>query len=169
MIANALGLRYQLHNCAPYGSIRPMNIDFCFDLRIIGNLGPAPFKYLIRNEVVTLFTLPNHAKVSVHNRDNWLYELNPPDHPSTLETPQSYYVADNIMSEEKDPETPPGYHDFTNMAEAPEAPDITQGEYATHLNTILTTLDTYKTDIDEMKDELKNMRLDIVSLTDITV
>ena len=125
MIANALGLRYQLYNCAPYGSIRPMNIDFYFDLRIIGNLGPVPFEYLIRNEIVTLFTLPNHAKVSVHNRDNWLYELNPPDHPSTPETPQSYFVADDIMSDESDPETPPGYHDFNNMAEPPEAPDIT--------------------------------------------
>ena len=74
------------------------------------------------------------------------------------------------MSEnETDPESPPGYHDFTNMAEAPEAPDITQGEYTIHLNTILTTLDTYKTDIDGIKDELKSMRLDIIGLTDITV
>lgn len=170
MIAHALGPRYQLNNCAPFGSIRPMNIDFCFNNRIIGNLGPAPYDYLIRDEVVTLFTLPNHARISVHNRENWLYELNPPDHPSTPETPQSYFVANNFMSEnETDPETPPGYHDFTNMAEAQAAPDTNQGEYTTQLNTILTTLDAYKTDIDGIKNELKTMRLDLIGLTDITV
>ena len=37
------------------------------------------------------------------------------------------------------------------------------------MNTILTTLDAYKTDIDGIKDELKSMRLDIIGLTDITV
>ena len=74
------------------------------------------------------------------------------------------------MSEnETDPETPPGYHDFTNMAEAQAAPDINQGEYTAQLNTILTTLDSYKTDIDGIKHELKTLRLDLIGLTDITV
>ena len=143
MIANALGLRYQLHRCTQFGSILPMNIDFCFHLRIIGNLGPVPFDYLIRDEVVTAFTLPNHAKTSAHNRDNWLYELNPPDHPSTPETPQSYQVYDTKMSDESDPETPPSYHDGNNIVEDVDAPAITKGEYAENLNKIFSTLDVY--------------------------
>ena len=146
-----------------------MNIDFCFHLRIIGNLGPAPFEYLIRDEVVTVFTLPNHAKVSAHNRDNWLYELNPPDHPSTPETPQSYQVNDATMSDESDPETPSGYHDGNNIAEDIDAPEITKGEYAENLNKIFTTLDVYQTDINGIKNELKSMRMDVIGLTDITV
>ena len=55
------------------------------------------------------------------------------------------------------------------MDEAQAAPDTNQGEYTTQLNTILTTLDAYKTDIDGIKDELKTMRLDLIGLTDISV
>jgi hypothetical protein len=75
MIADAIGLRRPLYEHTPFGHIRPMDIEFCFDRRIIGNLGPDTFDYLINNEVVQLFTLPNHERTSVHNRNNWLYDL----------------------------------------------------------------------------------------------
>ena len=129
MIAHALGLRHQLNRCPHFGTIRPMNLAFCFNRRMIANHAYPPYDYLIRDEVVNLFTLPNHNKVSVHNRDNWLYELNPPDQPPTSETPQDYQIYDDIMSDMGDPETPPGYYENVNMAEAHAAPETTTKDY----------------------------------------
>ena len=146
-----------------------MNLAFCFNRRMIANHAYPPYDYLISDEVVNLFTLPDHNKVSVHNRDNWLYELNPPDQPPTPETPQDYQIYDDIMSDMGDPETPPGYYENVNMAEAHAAPETTTKDYTDNLNKISTTLNTYQTNINGLKDEIKSMRLEIMGLTDITV
>lgn len=60
MIADAIGLRYPFARINPLGGILPMNFHFCFNRDIIRNLGPNQFEFLINNEVVQLFTLPNH-------------------------------------------------------------------------------------------------------------
>jgi hypothetical protein len=98
-----------------------MDIEFFFDHRIIGNLGPDTFDYLINNEVVRLFTLPNHERTSVHNRNNWLYDLDehPIDPHSPPETPPIYeYLDDHISIDEYDPEIPPNYYNL----DEPELP-----------------------------------------------
>ena len=93
MIANAMGLKYPLVRV-----IRPMNIRFCVNTSIIRNLGLDVFEFLINSQVVHLFTLPD-PRTSVHDRNNWLYDLDgPPDAPpSPLETPQIYDHYDNYL------------------------------------------------------------------------
>lgn len=71
MIPNAIGMRQPLVRLNPYGGIRPMNIYFCFNTDLIGNLSPNEFDLLINQQVVHLFTLPDRI-TSVHNRNNCL-------------------------------------------------------------------------------------------------
>lgn len=80
MIVNAIGLRQPMLGLNPYGGIRPINISFCFNTHIVGNLGPHEFELLINNELVHQFILPNPI-TSLHNRDNWLFNLNRPPTP----------------------------------------------------------------------------------------
>ena len=68
-----------------------------------------------------------------------------------------------------DPETPPGYYENVNMAVAHAAPATTKKDDTDNLNKIVTTLNTYQTNINGLKDEIKSMRLEIMGLTDITV
>lgn len=75
MIADVIGLRYPLNRIHGFGGIRPMHLNFCFNRGIIANLGPVEFELLIDNQVVLNFTLPNHEKTNIHNRDNWLYDF----------------------------------------------------------------------------------------------
>lgn len=70
MIVADIGLRTPLSHFTPLGGIRPMNIVFCFNHRLIRNIGPNVYELLIRNEVAHHFTLPNHERTSVHNRGN---------------------------------------------------------------------------------------------------
>lgn len=75
MIVDAIVLRYPFNRIHSFGVIRPMHLNFLFNRSIISNLGPTKFELLINNQVVLKFTLPNHEKTNVHNRDNWLYNL----------------------------------------------------------------------------------------------
>lgn len=75
MIVAALALRTALSRITPLGGIRPMDITFCFNRILIRNLGPREFQLLIIHEVVHQFTLPNIERTSVHDRNNWLYDL----------------------------------------------------------------------------------------------
>lgn len=94
-----------------------MHTRFCFNHGFIRNLGPNKFEFLINNEVVHLFTLPNHEKTSVHNMNNWLYDLEGHDEsPSPPEKPQIYdhypaYLSDAISFASATPIAP--HHDFT--------------------------------------------------------
>lgn len=100
MIANAIGLRQPVIILNPLGGIRPMHIQFCFNTSIIRNLGPDEFEFLINNQVVHLFTLPNY-RTSIHDRNNWLFDLDGPQDapPSPPETPQIYEHFDAYLSD----------------------------------------------------------------------
>lgn len=57
---------------------------------------------LIDNEVVQNFTLPNHEKTNVYNRDNWFYNLEgqsesptPPYNPQHYENPKAIFLDAN--------------------------------------------------------------------------
>lgn len=91
MIADVLCLRYPLNRLHAFGGIHPMHLNFCFNWGIIANLGPAEFELLIGNEVVRNFTLPNHEKTNVHNRENWFYNLEgQSESPTPPDSPQHY-------------------------------------------------------------------------------
>ncbi|XP_050909286.1 uncharacterized protein LOC127123069 [Lathyrus oleraceus] len=83
------------------------------------------------------------------------------DPPSPPETPPIYeYLDDPIPVDESDPETPPKYYNI----DEPELPS-----YAENLAIILTRLDGFHTDITNVKEEIKSMRLDVLVLMDIAV
>jgi hypothetical protein len=140
-----------------------MDIEFCFNRRIIGNIGTDNFDYLISNEVVRLFTLPNHEKTSVHNRDNWIYDLeehpiDPPSPPATA--PKYECINDPIHKEESGPETPPNYY---NIVE-PVPPSC-----ANNHAMLITRLNAFQADIAIVKEEIKLIRFDVLGLMDIAV
>src|SRR3954467_1505381 len=111
MIANAIGMRVPLLRLTPYGTHTSMDINYCFNRGIIGNLGPHRFELLIDNKVWYQFTLPN-PKTSVHNPANWLYYGQIPEREPSPETPQAYEHFDEEMYvSESEPETPPGYYE----------------------------------------------------------
>lgn len=151
MIANALGLRQPLLSCHPYGGIRPMDLNFCFNKRLIGNHGPREFELLINNEVVNLFTLPS-PRTSVHDKGNWLYNLDGLPSPArSTETIQDYEIPE-IYEIESDPETPPGYHDFP---EQPLSPPVTPViEENRQGSEPMNQEETIK----ELKEEVKNLK-----------
>ena len=151
MIANALGLRQPLLSCHPYGGIRPMDLSFCFNRRLIGNHGPREFELLINNEVVNLFTLPS-PRTSVHDKGNWLYNLDDLPSPArSTETIQDYEIPE-IYEIESDPETPPGYHDFP---EQPLSPPVTPViEENRQGSEPMNQEETIK----ELKEEVKNLK-----------
>ena len=163
MIADAIGPLRPLYELVPFGNIRPMDIEFCFNRIIIGNIGTDTFDYLISNEVVRLFTLPNHEKMSVHNRNNWLYDLDehPIDPPSPPATPPKYEcVNDPILKDEFDPETPPNYY---NIAE-PVPPSCADNHAM-----LIIRLNTFQADITIVKEEIKHISFDVIGLMDIAV
>lgn len=84
MIAAAIGIQTPLSHLTPLWGIRPMNIMFCFNRHFIRNKGPNDYELLINHEVGLHFTLPNHERTIVHNRDNWLYDLEVNDESPTL-------------------------------------------------------------------------------------
>src|SRR3954464_8104956 len=87
-----------------------MEIQFCFNRGIIGNLGPDQFDLLIDNKVLDQFTLPN-PRTSVHNNANWLYFGQIPEREPSPETPQAYEHFDEEMHvSESEPDTPPRYY-----------------------------------------------------------
>src|SRR3954468_23918967 len=111
MIANAIEMRVPLLTLTPYGTHNSMDINYCFNRGIIGNLGPHRFELLIDNKVWYQFTLPN-PRTSVHNPANWLYYGQIPEREPSPETPQAYEHFDEEMpASESEPETPPGYYE----------------------------------------------------------
>lgn len=68
-----------------------MHIQFCFNTSIIRNMGQDEFEFLINNQVMHLFTLPNY-RTSIHDINNWLFNLDGPQDelPSPLKIPQIY-------------------------------------------------------------------------------
>ena len=75
IIATALTLRTPFSRLNPLGGYFLMDFIFCFNTRLIRNLGPNDFQLLVHHELVHHFTLPNIEKTSVHNKDNWIFYL----------------------------------------------------------------------------------------------
>jgi hypothetical protein len=115
MIGNAIGLRQPMLDLSLFCGIAPMSVPFLFNILFIKNLGPEEFELIISNQVLCLFTLPS-PKTSVHNRNNWLYNLNGTPSPvRSTESIQDYEICDDpIPYAESDPQTPTGYHDVTS-------------------------------------------------------
>lgn len=172
MISNAIGLRQPVLGLNPYGGIRPMNTAFCFNTNLVGNLGPHEFELLINHEIVHQFVLP-HPITSLHNIDNWLFDLNlPPTPPTPPETPQRYEILDEpIPDAEYDPETPPLYHHFPSL-ERPERP-VPSCESAAPVNAIPRPIDHATTILDlqnqilGMRGKLTTLRVDFQGFMDL--
>ena len=98
MIAKALFSREPLSCLTPAGNYTPLDLTLCFNVGMIRCLEPNQFQLLIHHEPVYHFTLPDIARSSVHDRKNWIYDLEG--------------IAENDMEEEEsDPLTPPHYYD----------------------------------------------------------
>ncbi|KAI5437180.1 hypothetical protein KIW84_023340 [Lathyrus oleraceus] len=113
MIGNAIGLRQPMLDLSPFCGIAIMSIPFLFNTMFIANLGSEEFELIINNQVLCLFTFPSPS-TSVHNRNNWLYNLNETPSPArSTESIQDYEICDDqIPYAESDPQTPSGYYDI---------------------------------------------------------
>lgn len=147
MIAAALALRPALSRLTPLGSIRPMNITFYFNNRLIRNLGPREFQLLISNEVVHQFTLPNIEWTSVHDRNNWLYDLE-----GQCESPSH-------------PKIPPVYE--CHSLHLSDSPTLVSAARATSLNNHNFALDTLQTKVAAMRVDVTTIRQDLYGFIDI--
>ncbi|MGU5311866.1 hypothetical protein MAX14_22950, partial [Escherichia coli] len=90
-----------------------MSIPFLFNTMFIANLGSDEFELIINNQVLCLFTMPD-PRTSVHNRNNWIYNLNETPSPArSTESIQDYEICDDLIPyAESDPQTPSGYYDI---------------------------------------------------------
>ncbi|MCI41546.1 hypothetical protein A2U01_0062779, partial [Trifolium medium] len=68
-----------------------MDLLFCAARSLISNLGSATLQLVINHAPVHEFTLPNPGRTIIHDKKNWLYDLEKQD--------------------EYDPETPPFYYE----------------------------------------------------------
>ena len=131
----------------------------------IGNLGPEEFELLINNQVFYLFTMPS-PMTSVHNRNNWLYNLDGiPSPVRSVETIQDYEILGNqIPYAESDPQTPTGYHDVASpphpIPSAESAiPDLRHHMPGTDYNTAIQALMSEQA---AMREELNMMGHEIL-------
>ncbi|KAK2402874.1 hypothetical protein QL285_052360 [Trifolium repens] len=104
---------------------------------MIGNLGPEEFQLLVHFVPIYHFTLPNSNRTSVHNQDNWLYDLEGED--------------------ETDPETPSLYH-YTPGPPPPTPPAASttapppQEDYGDAIASLPADLATLRSDLTGLKD-----------------
>jgi hypothetical protein len=96
LLDKAIGLHTHLDQLVPFGAplssgFRYMDVPFCFDRNLIGNLGPTTFQLLIYHAPVHDFTLPNPKRTNIHDKNNWLYDLEKQDE-NNPETPPFYYT-----------------------------------------------------------------------------
>lgn len=132
----------------PLGGIRPMNIVFYFNHRLIRNLGPNAYEFLIRNKVVHHFTLPNHERTNVHNRDNWIYDLECQSESPTLpETSLAYEHHPTLLSDAP-------LHAFVARVIPP----------VNHAS----AFDALRTDDTTLRDDVATIHLDFHSFMDVT-
>jgi hypothetical protein len=160
MIGNAIGLRQPMLDLSPFCGIATMSIPFLFNIMFIANLGPEEFELIINNQVLCLFTLPS-PRTSVHNRNNWLYNLNGIPSPArSTESIQDYEICDDqIPYAESDPQTPSGYYDIDPPpqpvpTEESAIPDPRHHMPGDNYNTIIQAL---MSEQDTLREELANM------------
>lgn len=90
-----------------------LDVDHCMNKQLIRFRRPNELHLLINNEVAHYFVLPNHERTSVHNHDNWLYQLEGQgEAPTPLQTPLTpeYHPVppSNVSSSSASPSTPQG-------------------------------------------------------------
>jgi hypothetical protein len=95
-LAKAIRLQTHLDNIVSYGApyasgFRYMDVTFCFYRHLIGNLRPAPYQLLVNHTPVHDPTLPNPDRTNLHDKKNWLYDLEKQDE-NDPETPPFYYT-----------------------------------------------------------------------------
>ncbi|PNX66015.1 hypothetical protein L195_g054840, partial [Trifolium pratense] len=129
-----------IHFGAPLASgFRYLNINFCFNRQLVGNLGPTTFQLIINRQPVHHFTLPNLEKTSIHDKNNWLFDLEGED--------------------EHDPETPPFYY-------TPGPPSPTQPAESISPPTALVD---HTAAIAELTDTVATLRSDLNKFLDLTI
>lgn len=144
-----------------------MNINFLFNSAFIANLEPHEFELLINNQPVHLYTLPS-PMTSVHNRQNWFYNLDEPPSPArTIETIQDYEIPDDPTPDtESDPETPTDYHVMPSPPRhIPSAESTTLRHppiprHHQHVQDHDTVIRTLMTEHETLREELTVMRND---------
>ena len=160
MIGNAIGLRQSILDLSPFCGITTMSIPFLFNTLFIANLGSDEFELIINNQVLCLFTLPD-PRTNVHNRSNWLYNLNETPSPArSTESIQDYEICDDqIPYVESDPQTPSGYYDIDPPpqpipTEESAIPDLRHHMPGANYNT---TIQALMSEQDTLREELANM------------
>jgi hypothetical protein len=161
MIGNAIGLRQPMLDLSPFCGITIMSIPFLFNTMFIANLGSDEFELIINNQVLCLFTMPN-PRTSVHNRNNWLYNLNETPSPArSTESIQDYEICDDqIPYAESDPQTPSGYYDIDPppqpvQTEESAIPDLRHHMPGTDYNTAMEAL---MSEQDALREEFTSLR-----------
>ncbi|KAK2443542.1 hypothetical protein QL285_014632 [Trifolium repens] len=99
-LARAIDLHTPLSRIVLSGGIQPMDITFCFNNHLIGNLGPDQFQLLINFKSVHHFTMSNSDRTSVHDKQNCLYDFEGQDETDPEIPPSLYYYTPG-------PATPP--------------------------------------------------------------
>ena len=171
MIENVIDLRQPLLNIAHLGRFQPMNIHFCFNTVIIGNLGPTTFELLINNQLMPLFTLPS-PRTSVHDKNNWLYDWGTP-HISPSPTPETPMIYDHLdyflFNEDTDPETPPFYHQFPSPDQVGSNTSVASVASPPPVFHQVPALNAIQSELDLFMDEITILRIDFHSFMDMVV
>jgi hypothetical protein len=153
-IARALNLHTPLSQIILSAGVQPMDIIFCFNNHLIGSLGPTEYLLLINFESVHQFTLPNIDKTSVHNKQNWLYDLEGQD--------------------ETDPETAALYHytpgpppPVLSAASSTDPPN--QIDYGAAIAGVQDELAMLRTDVTSRRDEVTTLSTDFHRFMDLVI
>jgi hypothetical protein len=117
-LAKKIGLQTRLDQIVPFGTpyasgFRYMDVTFCFNHHLIGNLGPGPYQLLVNHTPVHDLTLPNPDRTNLHDKKNWLYDLEEEDE-NDPETPPFYYTPGALSPIHPAESTTPPLVDHTN-------------------------------------------------------
>jgi hypothetical protein len=167
ILARALDLHTPLSQIVLSVSVESMGIHFCFNNHMIGNLGPDAFQLLIDFQPIHEFFLPNNERTSVHDKKNWLYDLE--DNAETdPETPPLYY----ILTDPKPP-APLFYYTPAPPSPAHTAASTTvpppQSDHTAAIAVIQDELTTLRADFTGLKDELTTIRTDFHGFMDLAI
>ena len=159
MIAEALSLRSSLSRLTPYARYYTMDIPFCFNISLIGNLNPPHFQLLVQNNPVYYFKLPSPEHTSVYTKTNWLYPLEKTD-------------EHDPEREESDPSTPTGYHNYTPLDYSTlplftTTNDIPMPDHAHTIKTLQTDVTTLRGELDTVKENVSTLRRDFFHFMDV--
>lgn len=125
-----------------------MDITFCFNRRLIRNLGPREFQLLISHEVVHQFTLSNIEQTSAHNRNNGIYDL-------------------EGQGESSSPPRTPLVYEFHSHPPLFDTPTLVSISCATSYNNHNLALDTLQTEVAAIRADVTTIRQDLYDFMDI--